>query len=100
MPINYERLIANKESTIENVNKYISGGEQIDAKERDKELVTQITEEPVLLGADLILNLEEADPVPSIEVEASSGVQSVGHDSVLTYEPARPHFDLCLAIKT
>ena len=59
MPTNYERLIANKKSTIENVNTYVSGSEQIDAQARDKELVTQITEKPVLLGADLILNLEE-----------------------------------------
>ena len=59
MPINYERLIANKESTIENVNTYISGGEQVDAQTRDKELVAQITGKPVLLRADLILNLEE-----------------------------------------
>ena len=59
MPTNYERLIANKKSTIENVNTYVSGSERIDAQARDKELVTQITEKPVLLGADLILNLEE-----------------------------------------
>jgi hypothetical protein len=59
MPINYERLIANKKSTIENVNTYISGSEQVDAKERHEKLVAQITGKPVLLRADLILNLEE-----------------------------------------
>ena len=59
MPTNYEKLIANKKGTVENVNTYVSGSEQIDAQARDNELVAQITDNPVLLGADLILNLEE-----------------------------------------
>lgn len=58
MPTNYERLIANKKGTVENVYKYVSGGEQVDAQTRNDELVKQITDNPVL-GADLILNLEE-----------------------------------------
>ena len=59
MPTNYKKLIANKKGTVENVNTYVSGSEQIDAQARDNELVAQITDNPVLLGADLILNLEE-----------------------------------------